>query len=191
MTTSETIAHIIKTRRAVYPANYSDQPITPSEIDQVLTAAHWAPTHRRTEPWRFVVLHSPESRKMLGTFIAEYYKSTVDEEVFSEATYQKPIINTAKSGCIIVIALLPDTLHRVPEWEELCAVACATQNMWLMCTALGIGAYWSSHQSVGLINEKIGLSEDHRVLGYFYMGHLLNEPAAGTRGNLEEKVRYL
>ena len=35
---------------------------------------------------------------------------------------------------------------RLPEWEEICAVACAVQNMHLMATSMNhIGAFWSSH----------------------------------------------
>ena len=33
---------------------------------------------------------------------------------------------------------------RMPEWEEVAACACAAQNMHLMASALGVGAYWSS-----------------------------------------------
>ena len=32
----------------------------------------------------------------------------------------------------------------MPLWEEIAAVACAVQNMHLMATSLGVGAYWSS-----------------------------------------------
>lgn len=39
---------------------------------------------------------------------------------------------------------LPEKL--MPEWEELCAVAMAVQNMHLMATSMGdVAAFWSSH----------------------------------------------
>ena len=49
------IFDIIKKRRSVFPAQYSDEPIAQADIEKVLEAANWAPTHRYTEPWRFKV----------------------------------------------------------------------------------------------------------------------------------------
>ena len=35
---------------------------------------------------------------------------------------------------------------RLPEWEEICAVAMSVQNMHLMLTSLSqVGGFWSSH----------------------------------------------
>ncbi|MEX2349402.1 MAG: nitroreductase family protein, partial [Flavobacteriaceae bacterium] len=47
---------IIKNRRAVFPVQYNQTPVTKEQILQVLDAANWAPTHKRTEPWRFKVM---------------------------------------------------------------------------------------------------------------------------------------
>lgn len=38
-------------------------------------------------------------------------------------------------------------LQENPEWEEMCAVACAVQNMYLMATSLGVAGYWSSWET--------------------------------------------
>ena len=50
------ISEIIKSRRSVFPAQYNNEPIDREEIMKILEAANWAPTHRRTEPWRFKVI---------------------------------------------------------------------------------------------------------------------------------------
>jgi Nitroreductase family len=36
--------------------------VTDAEVQQILEAANWAPTHGKTEPWRFAVLSSPEAQ---------------------------------------------------------------------------------------------------------------------------------
>jgi hypothetical protein len=46
------------------------------------------------------------------------------------------------------IALCMLRHEAVPEWEEMCAVACAVQNLVLQATALGVAGYWSSWQPV-------------------------------------------
>ena len=47
--------NIIKNRRSVFPQQYNTKPITRDTILQVLEAANWAPTHKKTEPWRFKI----------------------------------------------------------------------------------------------------------------------------------------
>lgn len=37
--------------------------VSDAEVQQILEAANWAPTHGKTEPWRFAVLASPNSQR--------------------------------------------------------------------------------------------------------------------------------
>ena len=80
------ISETIKNRRAVFPAQYNDQPISKEEVLTILESANWAPTHKRTEPWRLKVFHGV-SQVGLGKFMAETYKQTTEN--FSEFTYNK------------------------------------------------------------------------------------------------------
>ena len=44
---------IIRTRRSVFPPLYaSDKEVPRSIIEKILEAANWAPSHKKTEPWR-------------------------------------------------------------------------------------------------------------------------------------------
>jgi len=54
-----------------------------------------------------------------------------------------------------------------PEWEEISAVAMAVQNMWLACTALEIGAYWSSPSLINHLDEFFNFNEGESCLGFF------------------------
>lgn len=47
---AEELLNIIKTRRSVMPAQYSNAEISETELGLILEAANWAPTHKRTEP---------------------------------------------------------------------------------------------------------------------------------------------
>jgi len=64
-----------------------------------------------------------------------------------------------------------DAKELVPEFEEIAAVSCAVQNMWLSCWAYGIGAYWSSPFSIIQAREFLDLKQGQRCLGLFYMGN--------------------
>ncbi len=81
----------------------------------------------------------------------------------------------------------------VPEWEEVAAVACAVQNMWLACTSLKIGAYWSSPSTIDspVFKEFVKLHSGERCLGLFYMGYYDEAPQQGKRTPIASKVEWL
>jgi nitroreductase len=169
---------VIKTRRAVFPTQYNSENISREEVQKILEAANWAPTHRRTEPWRFKVFYGT-SKLGLGKFLAEKYKKTTDK--YSEFKEQKIIDKSVKSGCIIAICMQRDLTESVPEWEEIAATAMAVQNMWLMAHSMGIGAYWSTPAFKEFLNEYVVLKEGERCLGFFYMGKYEGELPVGER----------
>ena len=180
---------LIKNRRAIFPVQYNQKPISKENILQVLEAANWAPTHKRTEPWRFKVLQG-ETLVKLGFFLAETYKATTEN--FSEFQYNKLQENPTKAACIIAICMQRDPKESIPEWEEVAAIAMAVQNMWLLCTEMKIGAYWSSPGLIKHMHAFFDFAPGESCLGFFYMGNY-DEPAPeGLRkSNIEEKTVWL
>lgn len=183
------IKQIIENRRAVYPVQYNDEKISKEEISEILKAANWAPTHRRTEPWRFKVFLG-ESQMRLGEFLAETYKRTAQK--FSDRSYMKMKENPVKAGCVIAICMQRDPSESIPEWEEIASTAMAVQNMWLTASEMKIGTYWSSPSVREHLGEFVKFEEGERCLGFFYMGKYDGELPEGTRKtSIEEKTAWL
>ena len=184
------INELIKTRRAVFPPQYdTDKEISKETIQQILENANWAPTHRRTEPWRFKV-YQGAAKERLGAFLADWYKTNTQAEAFSEMKFKKTIKKAVQSSCIIAICMQRDPNESLPEWEEVAATACAVQNMWLSAHAMGIGAYWSSPKSIHDFQNFSELAEGEKCLGFFYMGYVKHEGPAGSREPIEDKVKW-
>src|SRR5690606_6959341 len=183
------INDIIKNRRAVYIAQYNDQPITREEIQQILEAANWAPTHKRTEPWRFKVFHG-EAQKKLADFLAEAYKNNTEK--FSERTYQKLQEKPVKSGAVIAMCYQREPKESLPEWEEVASTAMAVQNMWLTASEMNIGSYWSSPGVKDYLKDFAPMEEGEVCLGFFYLGKYDENLPEGTRkSNIEEKTIWM
>ena len=185
----DAISALIRQRRAVPPRFYvPGKPVDRAIIEQLLENANWAPTHKRTEPWRFQVFHSLESRDRLGDYLSEYYRQNTPPEAFSEEKRIKNGENPRRSGAVIAIILHRDPEERVPEFEEIAAVAMAVQNMWLTCTALGLGCYWSTPKAALEANNFLGLQPSERCLGLFYLGWHEMPEIPGMRGAVADKV---
>jgi len=149
------IFDLIKRRRSVFPSSYIDKPIAKADIEKILDAANWAPNHKKTEPWRFKVLQGAAQEK-LGKFLSEKYKE-VDPKP-KQIKIRKLLENPPKAGALVVICMQRDPAGSLPEWEEIAATAMAVQNMWLCCTEMGIGSYWSSPGLIKYMGEFFDLN---------------------------------
>lgn len=50
------ISSVIRGRRSVQPRQFNGRKVERQHVIEMLKAAHWAPSHRLTQPWRFVVI---------------------------------------------------------------------------------------------------------------------------------------
>lgn len=186
---SEIVTRVIARRRSIKPSQFSDTPVNDELVWKMLESANWAPTHGMTEPWRFYV-YSGASRERLGARLAEIYNEITPTESRKPGKADKLICNAQQSSHLIVIAMKRQESGRIPEIEEVEAVACAVQNLHLAATALGIGGYWSSGKAIcsEQLREWLGLGSDDRVLGLFYVGYPAGDWPDGQRRPITEKV---
>ncbi len=182
------ILKTIKERRSVFPAQYTSDKVTKEQINQLLEAANWAPSHRKTEPWRFYVI-TDDKLSELGDFLAKAYKESA--EAFSEFKLEKIKSKPAQASHVIVICMHRDEKERVPEWEEIAATAMAVQNMWLMTTELGLGGYWSSPSLIEQMPKFLPMTKEEKCLGFFYVGNFEGETPKGDRQPIDDKVTWL
>lgn len=187
-------SRLIRERRSIYPNMYSGEPVDDAIVQEMLENANWAPTHRLTEPWRFVVFKGDGLRTLAA------YQSTLYKELstavgsFDEAKFEKLATKPLLASHIIAIGMHRDPKESVPEVEEIASVAAAVQNMYLTATAHGIGCYWGSG---GITYKKeanafFGLGESDRLLGFMYVGRLKSEKwPKGRRKSIEEKVTWV
>lgn len=185
----ETLTRIIKRRRSIFPISYTEQEVPVDLIKQVLESANYAPTHKLTEPWRFIVFRN-EGKMKLAEELASLYKSATPEHQFLQKKYDSILEKASQASCIITLnaALNPDKL---PEWEEIAALACAVQNMALTAEALNIGAYWSSPGTITALRPFLELGEQEKCFGLFYMGFHNEEPRPIKRTPIEEKTKWV
>src|SRR6202035_950180 len=68
------VNHLLRSRRSVFPDQFEKGKIIPEEIIlELLENANWAPNHKNTEPWRFIVF-TGNGLKKLATYQANRYK---------------------------------------------------------------------------------------------------------------------
>jgi nitroreductase len=187
------VNQLIKSRRSIFPRDYSGEKVDESIIHQMLENANWAPTHKLTEPWRFVVF-SGEGLKKLADFQGKCYKDATSlNGTFKEDRYQSLLTKPMESSHIIAVGMKRDAKNSVPEWEELGAVFCAIQNMYLTATAYGIGCYLSTGGITSFEEAKdfFGLDKEDKLVGFLHVGMPKGPLIEGRRKSIEEKVKWV
>lgn len=182
------IFDLIKKRRSVFPAQYNDRPIKKATLGRILEAANWAPTHKKTEPWRFKVILG-EKKAELGEFLSNTYIDITERP--KQLKSKKLIENPKKAAVVIAICMQRDPNETIPEWEEVAATAMAVQNMWLCCTEMGIGCYWSSPGLIKYMDEFLPMNEGEKCFGFLYMGYYDGELPEQIRTPIDGKIAWL
>lgn len=193
MITPQQVNDLIKSRRSVFQQQYSGEKVEDAIVKQLLENANWAPTHKLTEPWRFVVFTGEGIKKLARAQADIYKKVTTADGTFKEERYQNLLIKPALSSHIIAVGMKRDEKKSVPEIEEVGAVFCAVQNIYLTATAYGIGCYLSTGGVTYFEEAKefFGLGKNDKLLGFIHLGIPREASPQGRRKTIEEKVTWV
>lgn len=167
------ISAVIRDRRTIYPEFYSGRKIHREQVETILNNAIWAPNHGSTQPWTFKVFLG-EGRQKLADFMVELYKKTTPASEQKEIKMTKLATRPLQSGAVIAVSLKRNPVSKISELEEIEAVACAIQNMYLTCTAWGLGSFWATPKLIYRpeMNDFLGLDEHDKCLALFYIGYV-------------------
>jgi nitroreductase len=144
----------IRARRNV--RSYTDQPIEPAALDQILEAARRTPSSRNWQPWDFVVVTERERLRELAT-------------VWVGAGH----VATSAATIALVAPVLDDPRQAGIALYDL---GQATMSIMLAAADLGIG---SGHSAVGdqeLARRLLGLPEDRYCAYLIALGHPADHP---------------
>jgi len=104
---------------------YTDEKITPEEIELILRAAMAAPSAKNSQPWEFVAIQNKDTLMKITEF-----------HPYSSMLPNAPL---AIVVCANKTKEMPD-LKGLDFWVQDCAAA--TQNIMLQSTELGLGSVW-------------------------------------------------
>ena len=186
------VMEVIRTRRTV--REFSPQPVPRELIDQIVEAATWAPNHRHTEPWRFIVLEKDgEARKKVADAVYEWTWNNIKNpnpanRERSSADARDEVLLTP---VLMLIYAIPGSNEEITE-ENFSATCCAAQNMQLMAHALGLAVGWSTGRlcKAEEVHQALGVNPDWAVVGAFFIGFPKALPEA-ERQPLSDVCTYL
>jgi nitroreductase len=161
---------VISKRRTVRA--FTDEEVTPEQVETTLQMAMYAPTYMNRQPWHFVVIRDKELQKSLGQTLGV-----------------RPYIQQAS----VVIAVYGDP-NISNTWElDGCA---AIENMLIAATALGLGSAWAGSpgnlawgETEELMKDALKVPAGFRALSLVCLGHPAKMVVPHTKDERYNKTR--
>lgn len=173
----------IRARRTIH--DFATDPVDEGVVRRALEAAHLAPCHKLTWPWRFTRV-GPTTREHLVALNLLLKGATHDTEPKLRAKMTNPPV-------LLVVGqvLAADPVRRQ---EDLAACACAVQNLALSLAADGVGSKWSTGRIATHPDTYAALHidpEQQSILGLLWIGYPSRDHRAPERPPVDAVLREL
>jgi nitroreductase len=183
------VSQIIQSRRSIKPAKMNGKKIPDEQVKGLLQLANWAPTHGRTEPWRFIV-YSGDKVKEFCYQHAELYRALTPKAKFEEGSYDKQLHYGDLASHLIIALMQRGNSPKIPALEEIAATAAAVQNILLGATAAGITSFWSTSGMTHhpAMKDFLKLRKEDVIMGFVYLGYSDGQLEGKRQTSMDEKV---
>ena len=152
--------------------SYTDEPVSPEQVETILKAAMAAPSGMNMQPWRFVVVTDQKVKDKLAI------------------GFNKMI---AKAPVVIIVCGKTTNKLGAPNKNWTADCAASTENLLLAVEALGLGAVWTAcypyEDRMNTTVEALGLPENVSPYCIVPIGHPAGNDKPKDKWN-PENIHY-
>ncbi len=196
----EELATLIQGRRSVRA--FDRRPVPREVIKEAIAAAGWAPSPHGRQPWRFVVVETPERRNALADAMAETWRAQLrldgQDASVVEARLEKSRDRLRRAPVLIVPCLYLQGLDSYPDAdrqraEETMAIqslGAAVQNLLLSLYAAGVDGGWMCAPLFcpEVVQETLGLAPELNPHALIAVGYAASDPVRRPRLPLDDLI---
>jgi coenzyme F420-0:L-glutamate ligase/coenzyme F420-1:gamma-L-glutamate ligase len=193
----------MRTRRSI--RRFLPRIVEPDLIRTVLQAATWAPSAHHRQPWRFVVLATPESRLKLANAMSVDFRRDLQSDglppelVESQIERSRQRIVEAPAAILLCLDghvgdVYPDAHRQYAEtMMEVQGVAMAGANLLLAAHSFGLGGVWICAPLFAqeTVRRTLNLAQEWRPQGLILLGYPAKIPELRPRLSLDEVAIFL
>ena len=157
---------LLTTRRSGKPREMIAPGPDSVQLDTILTIASRTPDHKKLVPWRFVVI---DDREKFAALLAEAFRA---ERAAAEGVDLGKLTAFAHDApTLIAVMSAPDTLSRVPLWEQELSTGAVCMNLLHAAHAHGFVGAWITGWAAFSPTVGAALGEPgERLAGFVFIG---------------------
>ena len=192
----------LRSRRSI--RRYRPEPVPRPLLEEVLTAAIWAPSAHNRQPWRFAVIREAVDKERLATSMGDRLRADLEADGVPDAVIEKDAgrsyqrITGAPALILVCLTMAdmdsyPDEKRQQNEWIMAAqSTAMAGQNLLLAAHALGLAACWMCAPLFcpETVKGTLGLPEAWQPQGLITLGYPA-EQREKERRPLAESVLFV
>lgn len=164
----------LKLRRSV--RSFTEDEVSDEEVKKIIDAARWAPSAGNIQPWEFVVVRKPETKKRLA-------ESALGQSFIEEAP-------------VVIVVCANEARSRMGYGSRGANLYCiqdtaaATENLLLAASALGLGSCWVGAFHEDQVREILKLPGGVRPVAIVPIGRPAERPKPPRKRSLTEIVHH-
>jgi nitroreductase len=168
------VLEAIKGRRSI--RMFKNDKVPTRLIEMLVDAAQQAPSAGNVQPWEFIIIHEPKTKK-------ELVHAALDQMFMAEA----PVVIVVCANEELAAkryGIRGRTLYCIQD------TAAAMQNILLAAYSLGLGTCWVGAFDEEGVREILGISQDVRPVAIVPVGYPAESPSPRTRRPSSQLVHH-
>lgn len=171
---------IIKERQS--DRKYSDKPVEKEKLERILEAGRMAPSACNAQPWKFVVVNSPDVLAEIADAASE---KTLGMNTFLK---QAPVLVVVVREKANLTSRIGGTIKN--KDYSLIDIGIATENICLQATAEGLGSCIIGWFNENRVKKTLGIPSEKRVEVIISIGYSMSEKREKKRKPPEAVISY-
>ncbi len=182
---------------------FSDKPVSPKDIVDILESGIKAPSSKNRQPWKYIVIQGNAKAEMLKVFRQGINREENEKALLPQskqhiaaAKYTIAVMEEAPTVIFVMNSLGKDILSELTPEEhiyEICniqSISASIQNMLLAATEKGIGSLWICDIYFAYQELCKWLNSDGQLIAAIAFGYPNESPQARPRRKLDDIVEW-
>ncbi|MDZ7803025.1 5,6-dimethylbenzimidazole synthase [Thiohalophilus sp.] len=172
----DAVYRVIEERRDM--RHFVPAPIDPVLLQQLLQAAHHAPSVGYMQPWRFIRITDHNLRQRIHQLVEQERIATAEALGKRQEEFMRlKVEGILDCGELLVVSLMDRREkhvfgRRTMPHMDLASAACAIQNLWLAARAEGLGLGWVSLFDPDALARLLNIPEGAEPVAILCLGHV-------------------
>ena len=184
MTIEYPMSQLIKERRSI--RKFKSDKVSNEILEELLEVASYAPNHKLTQPWRFII-YKDEGSKVLANIMAETVANGPKKKSPEEVRAR---FESIPAHVLVVINEEANYFAREEDYAATCALI---QNFQLAAWERGLGVLWKTDAFIAspTFRKGVGAKPGEKIAALLQVGYPEVVPKAVERVDISERIKLI